>query len=1098
MHNIEKEKAFQKIVICSDFLMTSDVEQRSNLPWLYDILHRPLKNSTSLKVENFCSSRDENCFDRTKFFKYSNIKFKNNKQFDFLPTNITNSSLDYLKKYLTVDTLIIGYELSPETRKVLSASGFRYIDIWLHPVRFLDDILFAFSANNKEVFHKLEKYNVSEETMYLYADRLKISTYKGFKRYKNLNLLDDSALFIGQTLEDKAILKDSIMLNITHFKREIDLLAKQHSVIYYSKHPHVKNDDAVMNFINNHPSIQLIDIPAYILLAQNEIKKVVSISSSVALEAKYFDKNVQILHKPVIDFTSDFNEQDYYTVMQDFISPHFWADILSPIISTNECQSVKFLDRKDKIRDMLSFYWSYRIVDKTEHMRIHLIAVDKKVQRVENDFKPLLPKVKKTKVKKTKVKKTKVKKTNVKSVEKTQPKSKRVAVQKTHCANPDLQWKKHTALINNSKIVSFDVFDTLLVRPLEHASDLFIFMEEKVRKLTNNKITDFKSVRLKARSLVEDGQCGEEVSLQERYDAISLNFNINKEITDEIMNFELELEKNISLKREYTNKLLAYAKNKNKKVIIVSDTFFSKEFVKELLDKNSITQYDDLIVSSDVGLLKHTGSVYPYLLRKFNISAKKILHIGDNAIADIAKAKEYNIQTIHIPRTIDEFNNKTGLAKTYKSKDYLSSSIIKGIIGNKVMDNPFNFSFPSHSNGNLEQFGFSILGPMFYGFSQWVLEEAKKLDIKTIYFLARDGEIVKKCYDIITKNDTSSPVSKYLYASRRAYSIPSIFTYEDIVDIASLNFSPTPLSKILKNRFGISINLFSKKLLKDSGFKSKNEIILSSQDLDRFLLLLEKHKDLILEHAKQERLVLQEYLMNEGLNANDKILVVDIGHNGTMQKRVSKILSNDHITGLYFVTQRGIDNNLVSENLCAKGYVANKINGGDTRYPYNKYLLMFEAVFLNTDTSFVSFFKEKDGTISNNFLPPDDKCEAARIEFIKGIQVGILDFQIELMKHKNLFLGIGSIYIDGRSSINPYLALLKHPYQLDVEMFNKVTFENKYSGRDHKHLVFYDKYNYQLSRRHTIWKDALDICEFKQSKILYLKNKVLSFFLLKK
>lgn len=1054
-----------RILICSDFLMTSDSEQKSNLPWVYDILNRPIKNATSINVETFSSSTDDDSFNRAVFFQKSDIKLSvHNTQFDFSALHITEDSKEYLKSFINENCLLIGYEFSSETQKILSDLGCIYVDIWLHPVRFLDDILFAFSSNNSEVYDAIDKYNISEDTMYLYADRFKISTYKGFKRYNNLNLIDNAALFIGQTLEDKAVLKNNTMLNITHFKHELDSLAQKYNVIYYSKHPYVKNDTNIMSYINNHPSIHLIDTPAYILLAQNEIKKVVSISSSVALEAKYFDKDVQILHKPVINFTPDYNTQDYYTVMQDFISPHFWTDILSSIISTNECQEVNFLDRKDKLRDMLGFYWSYKIIDKTEQMRNQLTAVERKVQQVDKKIQPLLNK----------------------AIQKTKNKSNR-KVAKIHYAQPDQKWGEITSIIDKSKIVSFDIFDTLLVRPLEHASDLFILMEEKVQELTNGKIIDFKTIRIKARSLVQNSQCGEEISLQERYNAISKQYNIDKKITDQIMELELDLEKHILQRREYTNKILAYANEQNKKIIIVSDTFFTKSFVEELLHKNSITQYDELFVSSEIGLLKHTGSIFPYLLEKFNIVAEEIVHIGDNAHADITKAKEHNLQTIHIPRTIDEFNNKTGLSKTYRSNDYLSSSIIKGIIGNKIMDNPFNFSTPSHTNGNKEQFGFSILGPMFYGFAQWILEEVKKLDINTVYFLSRDGDIVKQCYDIIAQDDTSAPASKYLYASRRAYSIPSIFTYEDIVDIAIQNFSPISLSKILKNRFGINIELFDQQSITSSGFQHKDEIISSSTDLDRLLAFLEKNQDMILNHAQEERIIIQEYLKGEGLNSNDKIIIVDIGHNGTLQKRLSKILFNDNITGLYFVTQDGITDNTASENMVAKGYVGDKINGKDTRHPYNRHLLMFEAIFLNTETSLVSFYKDINGEIHKNFLPSTQ--EEIRIEFIKNIQKGILWFNEELVRHKALFPSV-NFKIDGRSSINPYLALLQHPYQLDVEMFNKVTFENNYSGRDHNYLFFYDKSNYELSKKHSIWDEALEACEFNEPKNVYLKHKI--------
>ncbi|MCV4626815.1 hypothetical protein OFC18_32575, partial [Escherichia coli] len=51
---------------------------------------------------------------------------------------ITDKSVNYLGNFLK-NTFVIGYELSEQTKSILDKINIKYIDIWLHPIRFVDD-----------------------------------------------------------------------------------------------------------------------------------------------------------------------------------------------------------------------------------------------------------------------------------------------------------------------------------------------------------------------------------------------------------------------------------------------------------------------------------------------------------------------------------------------------------------------------------------------------------------------------------------------------------------------------------------------------------------------------------------------------------------------------------------------------------------------------------------------------------------------------------------------------------------------------------------------------------------------------------------------
>ena len=206
----------KRIVIASDFLMTKESEQASNRRWVMDLLFRPILLGSGVKPEGFASSLvgGSGKFSRVEFFARSGLKVDIDEvQWWYDGGRVSQESVDYLGSFLDEETLVVGYELSEATRGVLKRAGVPYVDIWLHPVRFLDDVLFAFGTNEESIWRGLKGFHLKDGVCWSYADRLKIGLYKGWKR-PELKIAEGSALFVGQTLQDKAVCRDGRMLTV--------------------------------------------------------------------------------------------------------------------------------------------------------------------------------------------------------------------------------------------------------------------------------------------------------------------------------------------------------------------------------------------------------------------------------------------------------------------------------------------------------------------------------------------------------------------------------------------------------------------------------------------------------------------------------------------------------------------------------------------------------------------------------------------------------------------------------------------------------------------------------------------------------------------
>lgn len=987
-------EGIKRIVICSDFLMAKEKEQFSNRRWLIDILKRPIYLATQIKVTSFFSSlNDEERISRKTFFELSGIELDiDETQFWYDFSKINSKSLDYVKKYLCEEDLVIGYELSEQTRNVLNAIGVKYIDIWLHPVRFYDDILFAFNSNVDGIRGQLKNYHVSEENFYLYGARLKVQGYKGWDK-SPLSIEENSALFVGQTLNDKAIKRNGKNLSILDFKDQIESACKKYNVVYYSRHPYVKRgDEEILKYVASNPKMKLIDCPAYLALMSGKIKEVLSISSSVAIEAKYFDVKSTILFKPIVGFYPK-DRSGYYSLCQSFVNPVFWKNILGPVMKTQDCESVEFFDKKDKIRDMLAFYWSYKEIDKVERIRIDL----------------------KNKINQ-KAASTKVKKSGDQTVE--------VNSESLHIVGDKLSAVKKK--IDKSTIVSFDIFDTLVERPFQNPSDLFDYLE----KFGDVKgVAKFAEERRNVRTSIIKSlnfDKNKEISILDRYKFI------NEEAASYLAEQEANVDKTLISRKEIGFELYKYAVSKGKTIIYTSDTYYGETTIREILEKCGYDSDNRMFLSSAFKDLKATGVLFEKVIKEMNVDPSKILHIGDNKAVDIDKAGEKSIKTSWVPSSIDRLRSESLISSPDSNGDKLFTSIYLGLSGQKWPG--AKNGIQSFTAGDKNYFGYAILGPMFLGFAKWVLEKAISDKIDRLYFLARDGEIVKRTVDAISGcYKVNVPKTHYLLASRRSYNIASIKTGEDIENILKVNFSPISLKELFKDRFGVDVE--NTDLEGETWISDVNEKVSFRQQLPLIIAFALKISPRIFENSQKEREQLLDYFRKKDLFEEGNIAVVDIGHQGSLQKSLMNLLENQEVRGYYFSTFEGIKNN-IKKNYYDSFY-QKEISPRDKTNDYMSHILMFETMFLNASTSFVCFRNNEP-----TFL---ETKELGRIEFITDVHNSAIEFCKDFCSV--LGSNIQQVNISGEVAANPYNRFLKNPQPVDVLMFKKVEFENKYSGR---------------------------------------------------
>ena len=204
----------------------------------------------------------------------------------------------------------------------------------------------------------------------------------------------------------------------------------------------------------------------------------------------------------------------------------------------------------------------------------------------------------------------------------------------------------------------------------------------------------------------------------------------------------------------------------------------------------------------------------------------------------------------------------------------------------------------------------NILAPMYLLYTKWVLEKARKENIKRLYFVARDGYLYYKiALQIQSVFNEYGIELKYLYGSRQAWYYPAI---EDLSEFelswilrVDLNFCSV---KTIFARIQLNPKEF-KSIIEAQGFPesiwNRNLTTIERISLGQCFFKHDIKKKILhkTHHAFQNTV---GYFNQEGLFERIKYAIVDIGWSGRSQYALSRIIDKsghrpEHgIRGFYF------------------------------------------------------------------------------------------------------------------------------------------------------------------------------------------------------
>lgn len=445
------------------------------------------------------------------------------------------------------------------------------------------------------------------------------------------------------------------------------------------------------------------------------------------------------------------------------------------------------------------------------------------------------------------------------------------------------------SLLSEVDILSLDILDTTLGRRCAQPEDAFILMEESLIRKHGPVVKGFANLRMSAdpsaRRLAWEQRQAEEVTLEDLYAVFSEDRRNWPVSTRELMDLELETEKRLLYPIVDAQLMIASARAQGKKVIFISDMYLPRPFCEERLRQNGFTDYDAIFLSSEVGVLKHTGNLFRNVLSTLQIDPSKILHVGDNPHGDGKQARRFGIRSHIVSRPIhrlDQFPNNP--LRRIQQQEFRSGreSLLLGLSARGCAREPH------HPDQLWYRIGYQIAGPLMYGYIRFLIERVRNRDIDHIYFLSRDGYILKQVYERLKERFTGCPGAGYLYASRRALNFASITQLDQATEDWLAQGIHLTVGDFLRR-----INLdpvVHKDDIVQEGFSGADQVVVEGDHYTRLRSLFRRILPDVLDAAQEERQIYLEYLRAQGVLDANPFVLVDVGWMTSIQHSFAKIL----------------------------------------------------------------------------------------------------------------------------------------------------------------------------------------------------------------
>lgn len=481
---------------------------------------------------------------------------------------------------------------------------------------------------------------------------------------------------------------------------------------------------------------------------------------------------------------------------------------------------------------------------------------------------------------------------------------------------PDVFERFRTLLTSHEiDLVTSDVFDTLVTRPVARPSDLFVRLGERLdlpahvtpqvfaaarRAAERQARRDHASARrcelvaarpgITEAGLFEDARvAAPEVTIAEIWDLMPESWGDRSAM----LAAELALEAEALQPIPETIEAFRRARDGGVPVVLVSDIYLTSDQLTTVLADAGVdmTLVDEVVTSADHRLGKSQGLLARTIERR-GVEASRVAHLGDNEIADVETAEGLGAHAIHVDvpsaqhhvelpsHPLSEWSHATG---TDLGISAATRSVLAGA-GRYATDQSF-------------QFGAAVVGPMLTGFARWIADTTGGLGAAHVHCMLREGATIAELLTTTATSGAAAPTPVPLHVSRWV-----------TMRAAVIGATADELSVALARRGQLTADHVIHAFECDparvrAAFGGEHADPNHIAEAYEALAADDVLRSQIIEHTAALRVRVLRYLRDRLVLDDDPLVLADVGWGGTIQDGLTRILRSDGIendvVGLY-------------------------------------------------------------------------------------------------------------------------------------------------------------------------------------------------------
>lgn len=257
----------------------------------------------------------------------------------------------------------IGYEMPPWLARLLDEAEIPHVDIRLHPIRFLDDLIFAVRASDSGTRTALLDMAVHESEVLATA-----GLREAMCRYISDAAVPDGTLLVaGQRRFDSTQIVAGGFFDAVPHARDIHAICTGYRAVVLKPHP-LDPHHTLLEVAAGVPGrvIGVINDNVYRLMSLPQITGVLTVNSGVAFEAPYFGKQVHALAPLAmrLGWCGDAPCAGVHASVDDAVlTPDFWRMVLGPHAAVSQADGMRLPAKPNRLRIALDSFWNYQEID---------------------------------------------------------------------------------------------------------------------------------------------------------------------------------------------------------------------------------------------------------------------------------------------------------------------------------------------------------------------------------------------------------------------------------------------------------------------------------------------------------------------------------------------------------------------------------------------------------------------------------------------------------------------------------------------------------------------------------------------------------------